>query len=75
MVWCGITANGRTPLVVIDDKLTGVRYHDEILRAHVIPCVQHHVTLQHDNARPHVALVVPDFLTQQNIDVLSLPAV
>lgn len=76
MVWGGITANARTPLVVIDGNLTGARYRDEILQAHVIPFVQqHHVTLQHDNARPHVARVVTDFLTQQNVDVLPWPAV
>ena len=36
---------------------------------------QHAVTLQHDNARSHVARVVTDFLTQQNVNVLPWPAV
>jgi hypothetical protein len=30
MVWGGITAHGRTPLVVVDGHLTGMRYRDEI---------------------------------------------
>ncbi len=78
MVWGGITSTGRTPLVVIDGNLNAVRYRDEIIQPHVIPFVQgqqRHITLQQDNARPHVARVVRDFLAQQNIDVLPWPAV
>ena len=76
LVWGGITGNARTPLVIINGNLTGARYRDEILPAHVVPFVrQHAVTLQHDNARPHVARVVTDFLTQQNVNVLPWPAV
>ena len=76
MIWGGITGNARTPLVVINGNLTGARYCDEILQALVVPFVrQHAVTLQHDNARPHVARVVTDFLTQQNVNVLPWPAV
>jgi hypothetical protein len=33
------------------------------------------VTFQQDNARPHVARVVRDYLTQQNVDLLPWPAV
>ena len=36
---------------------------------------RHAVTLQHDNARPQVARVVTDFLSQQNVNVLPWPAV
>ena len=61
MVWGGITGNARTPLVVINGNLTGACYRDEIL--------------QQDNARPQVARVVTDFLTQRNVNVLSWPAV
>lgn len=31
--------------------------------------------LQHDNALPHIARVVRDFLAQKNIDVLPWPAI
>ena len=76
MVCGGITGKARTPLVVINGNLTGARYRDEILQAHVVPFVrQHAVMLQHDNARPHVAPVVTDFLTQQNVNELPWPAV
>jgi hypothetical protein len=44
----------------------------------VIPFIQaqaNTVTFQQDNARPHVARVVRDYLTQQNVDLLPWPAV
>jgi len=44
----------------------------------VIPFIQakaNNVTFQQDIARPHVARVVRDYLTQQNVDVLPWPAV
>ena len=31
MVWGGITAHGRTPLVVVAGNLTGIRYRDEMM--------------------------------------------
>ena len=75
MVWGGISSRGRTALVVVDGTLTGIRYRDEIIRPHVLPFVQqHNATLQQDNARQHVALVVIDFLIQNNVNVLPWPA-
>jgi hypothetical protein len=77
MVWGGITAHGKTPLVVVAGNLTGMRYRDEIVQPYVIPFIQAqaNVTFQQDNARPHVARVVRDYLTQLNVDVLPWPAV
>ena len=78
MVWGGITAHGRTPLVVVAGNLTGIRYRDEIVQPYVIPFIQaqaNNVTFQQDNARPHVARVVRAYLTQQNVDLLPWPAV
>jgi hypothetical protein len=78
IVWGGITAHGRTPLVVVAGILTGLRYRDEIVQPYVIPFIQsqaNNVTFQQDNARPHVARVVRDYLTQQNVDLLPWPAV
>ena len=40
MVWGCITAHGRTPLVVVAGKLTGIRYRDEIVQPFVIPFIQ-----------------------------------
>ena len=37
MVWAGISANGKTDLVVVVGTTNGYRDFDEILRPHVIP--------------------------------------
>jgi hypothetical protein len=58
--WGGITAHGRTPLVVVAGNLTGIRYWDEIVQPYVIPFIQaqaNSVTFQQENVRPHVARV------------------
>ena len=74
MVWGGISSRGRTALVVVDGTPSGIRYRDEIIRPHVLPIVQqHNATLQQDTARPQVALVVTDFLIQNNVNVLPWP--
>jgi hypothetical protein len=78
MVWGGITSHGKTPLVVVAGNLTGIRYRDEIVQPYVIPFIKaqaNNVTSQQDNARPHVARVVRDYLTQQNVDLLPWPSV
>jgi hypothetical protein len=78
MVWGGITAHGRTPLVVVAGYLTGIRYRDEIVQPYGIPFIQaqaNNVTFQQENARPHVLRVVRDYLTQPNVDLLPCPAV
>ncbi len=51
------------------------RYRDEILRPIVVPFIHdHHLMLQHDNARPHVARICTQFLEAENIPVLAWPA-
>ncbi len=58
MVWGGISQGVKTPLVVIQGNLTAVRYRDQVPRPHVLPLIrQRNLTLQQDNARPHVARV------------------
>ena len=78
MVWGGITATGRTPLYIIHGNLTALRYRDEIIRPFVLPFLQAHgrnITFQQDNARPHVARVMLNFLTHNNVQTLPWPAV
>jgi hypothetical protein len=78
MVWGGITVHDSTPLVVVAGNLTDIRHRDEIVQPYVIPFIQaqaNNVTFQQDNARPHVARVVRDYMTQQNVDLLPWPAV
>lgn len=76
MVWGGITATGRTDLVIINGNLNAVGYRDNIVRQHVLPFLQQHrgVTFQQDNARPHVARVVTAFFNQHNVPVLPWPS-
>ncbi len=41
----------------------------------VVPFIHdHHLMLQHDNARPHVARICAQFLEAENIPVLAWPA-
>ncbi len=59
----------------IDGILNGQRYHDEILMPIVVPFIHdHHLMLQHDNARPHVARIYTQFLEAENSPVLAWPA-
>ena len=69
MVWGGISHGLKSPLIVIADYLTGVRYRDVILRPVSVPFVQqHHLIFQQDNTRLHVARVCHDFLANHNIN-------
>lgn len=77
MVWGGFHLNGRTPLYTIQGALTGLRYRDEIVRPLIQPALQAMgpgATLQDDNAPPHRARVVADFLQQQGIRRMVWPA-
>uniref|UniRef100_A0A3P9JG58 Transposase Tc1-like domain-containing protein n=1 Tax=Oryzias latipes TaxID=8090 RepID=A0A3P9JG58_ORYLA len=72
MVWAGIGYGRRTQVHFIDGILNGQRYRDEILGPIVVPYIQqHHLMLQHDNARPHVARICTQFLEAENIPVLA----
>ena len=77
MVWAGISANYRTPLVIIRGNLTAARYINEVLQPTLIPFLTTHPaiqTFQQDNARPHTARVMAGFLERNHVDVLPWPA-
>ena len=78
MVWAGVTADGRTDLVVIPGILNGQRYIDEVLHPHVLPFLRqmgiNNATFQDDNARPHRARIVNGFLQQNNVRRMEWPA-
>lgn len=75
MVCGGIAYGRRTPLHVIHGNMNALKYRDEILAPLVVPFVhQHNLTLQQDNARPHVARLCSNFLQTNNVDVLPWPA-
>ncbi|GBM73355.1 hypothetical protein AVEN_37604-1 [Araneus ventricosus] len=66
MVWAGIMLDGRTPLHVFErGTVTGVRSRDEILEPYVRlfrGAVSPEFILMDNNARPHRALLVDEFL-------------
>ena len=71
MVWGGIAYGRRTQLHIIRGHLNAIRYRDEILSLHLVPFLQqHNLTLQQDNARPHVARICTTYLQAHTIDVL-----
>ena len=73
MVWSGISAHGRTPLVNINDYINAHRYLEEVARPPVVPFVhgqRRNMTFQQDNARPHVARLM-NFLRHENALVMA----
>ncbi|ROL50816.1 Septin-4 [Anabarilius grahami] len=71
----GVCYGQRTQVHFIDGILNAQRYRDEILRPIVVPFIHdHHLMLQHDNARPHVARICTQFLEAENIPLLAWPA-
>ncbi len=62
---------------VMDNKHRYIllKYRDKNLRPIVVLFTHnHHLMLQHDNARPHVARICTQFLEAENIPVLAWPA-
>lgn len=78
MLWAGISFEARTDLVFIEGgRLTGARYIQEILEEHVVtfaPFVGDDFVLMHDNARPHVARCVMEYLNEVGISQMEWPA-
>ena len=77
MVWGEIHSRGRNPSYHIQGTLNGLRYRDEIVRPLIIPALQNMGTgslLQDDNATPHRAHVVGDFLQRQQVHRLDWPS-
>ena len=77
MVWAGISTHHKTPLYHILGNLNGTRYRDEILGPIAIPLLRQigpHAILQDDNATPHRARLVGNFLQQQGMRRMDWPA-
>lgn len=78
MVWGGVCIGARTELHVIDNgSLTAARYVTEVLEEIVVPFapfIGEEFILMHDNARPHTAAVVLQYLRDVEINVLGWPA-
>ncbi|GFY26947.1 transposable element Tcb2 transposase [Trichonephila clavipes] len=77
-VYVGISIDGRTDLYIIrDEPLTARRYRDEILRHFVVfyaAAIGDDLMLMKDNCRPHHANLVEDFLFEEGIVQMELPA-
>lgn len=55
--------------------MNALKYRNEILAPLVVPIVHlHNLTLQQDNARPHVSRVCSNILQTNNVDILPWPA-
>ena len=77
MIWAGIHYGGKTPLVVPDGNVNAAAYRD-ILEFHCLPYARrvygHNFRLQDDNARPHRAAAVREFLEAEGVVQLPWPA-
>ncbi|KMQ82797.1 dna-mediated transposase [Lasius niger] len=78
MVWAGIMLGGRTDLHIFDKgSITGKRYRDEVLEPTVRlfrGAVGHEFIFMDDNATPHRAALVDDFLESEDIQRMQWPA-
>ncbi|GFU10295.1 transposable element Tcb2 transposase [Trichonephila clavipes] len=78
LVYGGIAIDGCTDLYIIrDGPLTARRYRDEILSPIVVPyaeAIGDDFILMDDNCRPHHANLVEDFLFEEGIVRMELPA-
>lgn len=77
MVWGGFSLHHRTPLHRVQGNLTGVAYRDDILRPIAVPALQAMgpgSILLDDNAPPHRARVVQNFLQQQQVVRMDWPS-
>ena len=78
MVWGGISIEGSTELWIIrNGALTGIRYRDEILHPIVRPfagAMGAEFLLMDDNARPHRANIVNQYLEAETIERMDWPS-
>ncbi|GFV01454.1 DDE_3 domain-containing protein [Trichonephila clavipes] len=78
LVWAGISLCGHTDLHVFHGgTVTGLRYRDEILDPYVRPyaaAIGNDFILMDDNARPHRARIVEEYLEDHGLDRMEWPA-
>lgn len=77
-VWAGISLEGRTELVAIENgTLMGVGYANEILNEYAGPYLVNmgngSIHMQ-DNARPHAAQYVQKYIQEVGINVMAWPS-
>ena len=78
MFWGVISGRtGKTELVEIPGNLNHERYIDEVIITHVLPTAEqigNDFVFEQDNARPHVANNVIDYLHAEGITLMEWPA-
>ncbi|GFT68210.1 transposable element Tc3 transposase [Trichonephila clavipes] len=76
--WAGISLGGHTDLHVFHGgTVTGLRYRDEILDPYVRPyaaAIGNDFLLMDDNARPHRARIVEEYLEDHGLERMEWPA-
>ena len=75
-VWGGVMNNGKTELYLTFDTINAVTYRDEILSNIVLPFANNfgdEFLLMDDNARPHRARIVEQFLQENHINRMDWP--
>ncbi|GFW76511.1 transposable element Tcb2 transposase [Trichonephila clavipes] len=78
LVWAGISLGGHIDLHVFHGgTVTGLRYRDEILDSYVRPyaaAIGNDFILMDDNARPHRARIVEEYLEDHGLERMEWPA-
>ncbi|GFW84771.1 transposable element Tcb2 transposase [Trichonephila clavipes] len=78
LVWAGISLGGHTDLHVFHGgTVTGLRYRDEILDPYARPyaaAIGNDFILMNDNARPHRARIVEEYLEDHGLERMEWPA-
>lgn len=76
MIWGAVTYNGLLDLVVINGRLNKDNYINDILIPKVLPYKEGNpnVIFMQDGAAPHRAIVVKNWLRDNDIDVLKWPS-
>jgi transposase len=77
MIWAGISANAHTDLHFFDRNMNADVYVEEVLIPYVVPYapfIGENFLFMQDNARPHIARRVLNFLDEVGINRLDWPA-
>ena len=77
MVWAKITDTVKTPLTILDGNLNANCYINVSLIPVVVPDITNtggYAVFQDDNAHPHQARMVREFMVQQQIQMMEWPA-
>ena len=69
MIWAGISEQGKTDLVFVEGNMNAQRYIDQVLQPVILPYAHNHGQnfMMNDNARPHRARIVDNFLQGHHI--------